>query len=160
MAALAISDLPDGRRVLALDGRLDASSVRGLWVDAHRAIADAPMRPVVVDASKVDYCDNAGVALLLDLVAQKRQAPVEVANLNPSIQALYRQFDPQRISQDLDPEPRRRPAIEEIGRAAAATWRDIAQQITFIGELTAACAGRTCGACASASARTRCRSSR
>ena len=139
-AALAISDLPDGRRVVSLDGRLDASTVRDLWEPAHRAVTEAPTRPVVVDAGKVEYCDNAGVALLVDLVAQKREAPVEVANLKPSIQALYRQFDPQRVTQDLDPEPKRRPAIEELGRAAYAAWKDIAELITFVGELTGALA--------------------
>ena len=138
MAALAISDLPDGRRVVALDGRLDAGTVRVLWGEAHRALADAPGKPVTLDAAKVDYCDNAGVALLLDLVAQERGAPVEVANLKPQFQALLGQFDPARLAQDLDPEPRRRPAIEELGRAADATWRDIAQLVTFVGELTAA----------------------
>jgi len=137
-AALAISDLPDGRRVVSLDGRLDASTVRDLWEPAHRAVTEAPSRPVVVDAGKVEYCDNAGVALLVDLVAQKREAPVEVANLKPSIQALYHQFDPQRVTQDLDPEPKRRPAIEELGRAAYAAWKDIADLITFVGELTGA----------------------
>ena len=35
MAALAINDLPDGRRVLALDGRLDSNTVRAVWSDAH-----------------------------------------------------------------------------------------------------------------------------
>ena len=109
VAAIAVDDLPDGRRVVALDGRLDASTVRGLWEPAHRALAEAPTRPVVVDATKVDYCDNAGVALLLDLVAQQRGAPVEVANLKPAFQALFRQFDPARLAQDLDPEPKRRP---------------------------------------------------
>ena len=62
MAALAINDLPDGRRVLALDGRLDSNTVRAVWSDAHRALADAPGKPVTVDAAKVDYCDGAGVA--------------------------------------------------------------------------------------------------
>ena len=70
--------------------------------------------------------------------AQERGAPVEVANLKPQFQALLGQFDPARLAQDLDPEPRRRPAIEELGRAADATWRDIAQLVTFVGELTAA----------------------
>ena len=37
-AAIAVSDLPDGRRVLALDGRLDATTVRSVWDAAHRAI--------------------------------------------------------------------------------------------------------------------------
>jgi len=138
VAAIAINDLPDGRRVLALDGRLDASTVRAVWGDAHRALADAPGRPVTVDAAKVDYCDGAGVALLVDLVAQERAAPVEIANLKPAFQALLKQFDPKRVSKDVDPEIKRRPAIEEIGRAAAQVWKDIAEQVTFIGELTAA----------------------
>ena len=140
VATIAVNDLPDGRRVVALDGRLDASTVRGLWEQAHRALAEAPTRPVIVDATEVDYCDNAGVALLLDLVAQPRAAPVEVANLKPAFQALFRQFDPARLAQDLDPEPKRRPAIEELGRAAYGTWKDIADQITFIGEIPAALA--------------------
>lgn len=138
MAALAINDLPDGRRVLALDGRLDSNTVRAVWSDAHRALDDAPGKPVTVDAAKVDYCDGAGVALLVDLIAQERAAPVEIANLKPAFELLLKQFDPKRVAKDMDPEAKRRPAIEEIGRAAAAVWKDIAEQITFIGELSAA----------------------
>ena len=124
MAALAINDLPDGRRVLALDGRLDSNTVRAVWSDAHRALADAPGKPVTVDAAKVDYCDGAGVALLIDLIAQERAAPVEIANLKPAFELLLKQFDPKRVAKDIDPEVKRRPAIEEIGRAAAAGWRN------------------------------------
>jgi phospholipid/cholesterol/gamma-HCH transport system permease protein len=112
-AALAISDLPDGRRVVALDGRLDASTVRDLWEPAHRAVTEAPSRPVVVDAGKVDYCDNAGVALLVDLVAQKREAPVEVANLKPSIQALYRPV--RSAARHAGPRPRAEAAPRDRG---------------------------------------------
>ena len=120
MAALAINDLPDGRRVLALDGRLDSNTVRAVWSDSHRALADAPGKPVTVDAAKVDYCDGAGVALLIDLIAQERAAPVEIANLKPAFELLLKQFDPKRVAKDIDPEVKRRPAIEEMGRAAAA----------------------------------------
>lgn len=42
MAALAIRDLPDGRRVVALDGRLEAETVRSLWGEAHRALRRRP----------------------------------------------------------------------------------------------------------------------
>ena len=140
MAALAINDTPDGRRVLALSGRLDAGTIRVLWDDAHRALAEAPTRPVVVDAGGVDYCDGAGVALLVDLVAHPRPAPVEVANLKPAHEILFRQFDPSRLEHDLDPEPKRSPVVEEIGRAAASLWRDIRVQVSFIGEVAAALA--------------------
>ena len=138
MAALAINDTPDGRRVLALSGRLDASTIRTLWEDAHRALADAPTRPVTVDAGGVDYCDGAGIALLIDLVAHPRAAPVEVANLKPAHEVLFKQFDPTRLEHDLDPEPKRPPVVEEIGRAAVVQWRDIKYQVSFIGEMAAA----------------------
>jgi phospholipid/cholesterol/gamma-HCH transport system permease protein len=138
MASLAVTDTPDGRRVLALSGRLDAVTLATLWDDAHRALAEAPTRPVTVDAGAVDYCDGAGIALLVDLAARPRAAPVEVANLKPAHAALFRQFDPQRLERDLDPQPKRRPAIEEIGVVAAGVWRDVRDQVAFIGEMCAA----------------------
>jgi phospholipid/cholesterol/gamma-HCH transport system permease protein len=137
-AALAVNDTADGRRVLALSGRLDATTLRQLWDDAHRALAEAPTRPVTVDASGIDYCDGAGIALLVDLVAHPRAAPVEIANLRPDHDVLFRQFDPARLEHDLDPEPRRPPVVEEIGRTAAGVWRDIRNQVAFIGEMVAA----------------------
>ena len=140
MAALAINDTPDGRRVLALSGRLDSSTIRALWEDAHHALDEAPTRPVVVDAGGVDYCDGAGIALLIDLVAHPRAAPVEVANLKPAHEVLFKQFDPARLEHDLDPEPKRPPVVEEIGRAAVVLWRDIKYQVSFIGEIVAALA--------------------
>ena len=137
-AALAVSDTPDGRRVLALSGRLDANTIRPLWDEAHRALAEAPTRPVTVDAARVDYCDGAGMALLVELVAHPRAAPVEVRNLSPANEVLFKQFDPARLEHDLDPAPPRRPVIEEIGHTAAGIWRDMRNQVTFIGESAAA----------------------
>jgi len=139
-AALAISDTSDGRRVLALSGRLDATTIRSVWDEAHRALAEVPTRPVTVDAARVDYCDGAGIALLVDLIAHPRPAPVEVANLSPANEVLFKQFDPARLEHDLDPEPARRPVVEEIGRTAAGIWRDMRNQVTFIGETVAALA--------------------
>ena len=88
MATLAITDAPDGRRVLALAGRLDATTVAPLWKEARAALAGASGRPVVVDAGAVDYCDGAGIALFVELQRQAGKAPLEVANLAPSFAAL------------------------------------------------------------------------
>jgi phospholipid/cholesterol/gamma-HCH transport system permease protein len=117
-AALAVSETSDGGRVLALSGRLDSASVTGLWDSVRRAVADAPARRVVVDAGGVDYCDGAGIALFVDLLRHPRDPQVEIANLKPAFQVLLGQFDPGVLERDLDPEPPRGPAIEEIGRAA------------------------------------------
>ncbi len=138
MAALAIRDAADGRRTLALTGRLDATTLPGLWDEARRAAAEMPQRPLVIDAAGVDYCDGAGAALFVELLRQPRETTVEVANLNPTFAALLNQFDPEVLARDLDPEPPRRPAIEEIGFAAYGVWRDIRVQIEFIGETFAA----------------------
>ncbi|HTP97888.1 MAG TPA: ABC transporter permease [Casimicrobiaceae bacterium] len=139
-AALAVSDAPDGRLVLALSGRLVADTIPAIWRDALAAVRGAVRRPVVVDAAGVDYCDGAGIALIVDLLRQPREAPVEVANLAPAYAALLRQYDPHNLEHDLDPEPPRRPAIEEIGRTTATVLRDLRTQVEFLGQATAALA--------------------
>ncbi len=138
MAALAITDRPDGRRVLAVTGRLDATTIPAVWNAARQAAAEVPAKPIVIDAAGVDYCDGAGVALFVELLRQPRPGEVEVTNLKPAVEALLKQFDPKLLEHDLDPEAKRRPAIEEIGFATYGVWRDIRLQISFIGETTAA----------------------
>ena len=105
MAALAINDTPDGRRTLALSGRLDATTLPALWDAVRRAAADVPRAPLVIDARNVEYCDGAGVALFVDLLRQPREGKVEVTNLAPTYAALLKQFDPEVLAHDLDPEP-------------------------------------------------------
>src|SRR5262249_12330385 len=98
-------------------------------------------RPVVVDAAGVEYADGAGIALIVDLMRQPREAPVKVTNLAPSYAALLSQYDPHNLEHDLDPEPPRRPAIEEIGRTASTVLRDMRVQIEFLGQSSAALVG-------------------
>lgn len=137
-AALAVSDAPDGRLVLALSGRLVAETIPTVWRDALSAVRGAVSRPVTVDASAVDYCDGAGIALIVDLLREPREAPIEVTNLAPAYKALLAQFDARNLVQDLDPEPPRRPAIEEIGRTTSIVMRDLRVQVEFLGQTTAA----------------------
>jgi phospholipid/cholesterol/gamma-HCH transport system permease protein len=140
MAALAIDDRGDGPRVLALSGRLDASTLPELWPAMRAALAGADARHVIVDAAAVDYCDGAGVALFVDLLRAPGPGGVEIANLLPAYATLLRQFDPAVFDHDLDPEPPRGPMFDEVGRAAYAVWRDLAAQVEFIGDTAAALA--------------------
>ena len=139
MAALAIRDT-DVARVLALSGRLDANSIRDVWREARSALAAATGKRVVVDASEVDYCDGAGIALFVDLLRQRQKGEVEVTNLKPAFATLLRQFDVEALERDLDPTPKRDSSIEEIGEIAAGVWKDIRAQIEFVGETVAALA--------------------
>jgi phospholipid/cholesterol/gamma-HCH transport system permease protein len=137
MAALAVSDT-DSARILALAGRLDASTIRDLWREARSALAQAAGKRIVVDAKDVDYCDGAGIALLVDLMRQRAKGEVEVRNLKPRFATLLAQFDVEVLDHDLDPAPKRDSSIEEIGEIAAGVGNDIHQQLSFIGETTAA----------------------
>jgi phospholipid/cholesterol/gamma-HCH transport system permease protein len=138
MAGLAINDTADGRRTLALTGRLDATTLADLWDAARQAAAEAPRRPLLIDAAGVEYCDGAGAALFVELMRQPREGKVEVANLDPVYAVLLRQFDPEVLAHDLDPEPPRRPAIDEVGFATYRIWHDVRTQVEFIGETFAA----------------------
>jgi len=63
---------------------------------------------------------------------------VEIANLQPAFDALLKQFDPQALLVDADPEPPRLPVIAEIGQTTASVWRDIRAQVSFVGEMASA----------------------
>jgi len=88
MAALAITDTADGKRILALTGRLDATTLPELWPKARRAADEAAAKPLIVDAAGIEYCDGAGVALFVDLLRRRREARVEVANLKPTFRIV------------------------------------------------------------------------
>ena len=137
MAALAIKDTGDAR-VLELSGRLDALSIRGVWDEARRALKEASGRRIVVDAANVDYCDGAGIALIVDVLRQRKRGDVEVTNLKPAFAALLKQFDVEVLDHDLDPEPKRGSSVEEIGEIASGVGHDMYEQVAFVGETTSA----------------------
>jgi len=138
-ATLAVADAGD-RRELRFSGRLDAYSIAAVWHDALAALAAAPERAIVIDASRVDYCDGAGIAMLIDLLRQPRaaNAPTSISGLRPEFEALLNQFDPAAMQVPVEAHVTRINVIAEIGRAAAITGRDIKAQIAFIGETATA----------------------
>jgi phospholipid/cholesterol/gamma-HCH transport system permease protein len=139
-ATLAVSDAVDGSRVLQLAGHLDAYSISRVWAQARSALAQATDRRIVVDASRVEYCDGGGIAMLVDLLRQERppQAAVAVRGLKPEFQALLDQFDPTTFRPPPGRPPEQLHAVEEIGRATLILGRDIVNQVAFVGETSAA----------------------
>jgi phospholipid/cholesterol/gamma-HCH transport system permease protein len=138
-AVLAVADVGD-RRELRFSGRLDAYSIANVWHAALAALAAAPERAIVIEASGVDYCDGAGIAMLIDLLRQPRaaNAPTSISGLRPEFEALLDQFDPAAMQVPVQSHAIRINVIAEIGRAAAITGRDIRAQIAFIGETATA----------------------
>jgi phospholipid/cholesterol/gamma-HCH transport system permease protein len=138
-ASLAVSDV-DGKRELRLAGRLDAYSIAGVWPDARAALDAAPNVPVLIETSRVEYCDGGGIAMLVDLLRQLRrpEAQVSVVGLKPQFQTLLDQFDPAALRAPPKEHEERLHAVAEIGRAALIVGRDMRVQVAFIGETSAA----------------------
>ncbi len=140
MASLALHEA-DGGATIALAGRLDAYSVGPLWSTARAALTSHPRARLRVDCSAVDYCDGAGVALLLDMLRQPRPegAEVRIDGLAERFRSLLDQFDPKSFAESA-PERPRPGFVERVGRAGAEFWADLRGQIAFVGEATSALA--------------------
>jgi ABC-type transporter Mla MlaB component len=71
-AELEISTTPAGVLQFLLSGRLDVFSVGALWQRALSRLRTAPETEISIDCAGVEYCDTAGIALLLDLLHPPR----------------------------------------------------------------------------------------
>jgi phospholipid/cholesterol/gamma-HCH transport system permease protein len=114
---------------LVLDSRITAHTAASIWRTALKTFASHPNRPIVLDASRLEYVDAVGIALLFDLGRRRRAegAGVVYKALSPNLAALLHRYD----ATDLDlPAASRRHAgvFEHLGRSAAA-------QVRYLGEL-------------------------
>ena len=115
---------------LVLEGRITAHTAAPIWQSCIDTFARNPNQPVVVDASRLEYVDNVGLALLFDLTRHERQpgAAIELRELAPNLAALIDLFDPQQFASPTRPR-RHVGMLEHMGRATA-------HQVAYIKELT------------------------
>lgn len=130
----------DGVLTLTLQGRLDVHTTGRAWHEAMQALQQASPAKVVVDASRVTYCDGAGIGLLVQLQRhqQQRGAELEVRGLAPDFQSLLEQFEPGTLSFPAPREAERGRFVEEVGRAVTGICADTRDLIVFVGELAVA----------------------
>jgi phospholipid/cholesterol/gamma-HCH transport system permease protein len=135
---------PEGNTaVLRLSGRLDAYSVGRIWANALGFLRSQPAHPAVIDAAGVQYCDGAGIALLLDLLRQPRQPGAEVGlrGLPDQYHRLFDQFDPKRFTQEPATHAVQVSLAERVGRIGVNILGDAFDRIVFVGESAVALAG-------------------
>lgn len=139
-AAATESSLSGGSLSLRLSGWLDAHTIGPLWTKVIREISWDGAERMEVDASAVDYCDGAGIALIVELRRQaiERKLSVEVRGLKPEFQVLLDEFAVGAMAEVRVEKPKPKPFPEEVGRAANQAWRDLSALVQFIGELAVA----------------------
>jgi len=128
-----------GALTLRVRGWLDAHTVGRVWEQSRQAVVEHHPQKVIVDASQVDYCDGAGIAMLVDLRRQPG-APVgvEVRGLAAEYQPLLELFDPSDFQQNKRKKTEPAHLPQQVGEAAVVLWRDLAALVAFVGELATA----------------------
>ena len=123
---------------LALEGRITAYTAAPIWRSALDTLTRNPDRPVVVNASRLEYVDDVGISLLFDLIRRDRpaDAKVEIRGLAPNLAALVNAFDPGDFAAPA-PDRRIMGILEHVGRETAGQLGYAKEMARFLG----ACAG-------------------
>jgi phospholipid/cholesterol/gamma-HCH transport system permease protein len=131
---------PDGTLTLFLSGRLDATTTGAAWREAMEALSRTNPVRVIVDGTDMDYCDGAGVALLLDLVRRQAEHGGDLVfrNLQPQAQRLLDLYGRTTSPTAAAKEEISLPVIARLGRASEKVWTGCQALLTFIGELAVA----------------------
>ena len=132
--------LEDRILTLRVSGWLDAHTVAGVWEKSREAVLRQRPQRIVVDAAQINYCDGAGIAMLVDLRRPHGQqtVPVEVRGLPGEYQPLLDMFEPSDFAETKPARPEPAHLPQQVGAAAANLWKDLAVLVGFVGELAAA----------------------
>jgi len=122
---------------LTIEGRLDSATTAKVWREATGAIEKTSPSRVVVDASKIDYCDVSGIGLLVEIL--RRQASqggkAEIRGLQARFQRLLDHFDPAEFTDEETKKGKPTNLPEEVGQSVYRIWQDAFDLIVFVGEL-------------------------
>jgi phospholipid/cholesterol/gamma-HCH transport system permease protein len=132
--------LRDGILQIAIEGRLDSSTTGALWRDATRTVAAAKAPQVVFDASRIDYCDGSGIALIAQLRAEQHRSggDFEIRGLRPEFATILEEWEPIDLAAVEDDSVDQLSFVEQVGRAIVAIGQDIRVLVIFTGELGSA----------------------
>jgi phospholipid/cholesterol/gamma-HCH transport system permease protein len=122
---------------LTIEGRLDSATTAKVWREATSAIEKMSPSRVVVDASKINYCDVSGIGLLVEILRrqQMRGGEAEIRGLQARFQRILDLFDPAKFR---DAETEKRESVnlaEEVGKTVYRIWQDAYDLIVFVGEV-------------------------
>jgi len=133
----------DGVLKLTITGRLDSTTTGKIWRRATTAVAGAKAKSVIVNASGIDYCDGAGIALMVHLrhLQSKAGGNLQIDGLRPEFAELLTDEGADLPTEATSDRPRPRGLAEEIGEATVDVWRDIQILVSFVGELSVGLVG-------------------
>jgi len=123
-----------------LEGRIDSHQIGRLWRQAEKLIRKKQPECLIVDASKMEYCDGTGAGLLLWMRNQQnaRNGRFIIEGLRDEVTRLMEMLDTKQADRVKDRNHPARRVAENVGQATVGLWQDLCSQIVFVGELTSA----------------------
>jgi phospholipid/cholesterol/gamma-HCH transport system permease protein len=127
---------------IIIEGRLDSFTTSTIWSRARDTVAAAKVRTVLLDASRIDYCDGSGVALFVQMRDQQLRSGgyFEIRGLQPELQALVEDWRSGDFAAASRHGEEASSLVAEIGRSIVEVCHDVYRLIIFVGELAAALA--------------------
>ncbi len=129
-----------GSSQLAISGRLRADTIHAIWREAVTHLsASNTAAPTVLDLSGVEYCDGAGIGMLVDLQmkAEAEGRSLALEGLDARFQKLLEPFADRSFAQGESQKSKCPPFVEGIGRSVVDLFQDALSLLRFIGELVA-----------------------
>src|SRR5262245_35326705 len=137
VASFEIRSNRAGGPTVALSGRLNADSVAKLWRELDAALCKNPSPSLEVDASGLDQCDGAGLALLHFLsMGGMSGAKATVRELRPEFTNLFQRFSAEDYQKNLPPPPGKVSMAKQVGDATVAACEDWKEELGFVGDAT------------------------
>ena len=127
---------------IIIGGRLDSVTTSTIWRRARDTVASAKVPTVLLDASRLDYCDGSGVALLVQMRDQQLRSGgyFEIRGLQPELRALVEEWRSENFAAAGEHGKEATSLVEEVGRSIVEISQDIYSLVIFVGELAAALA--------------------
>ena len=142
---------------IIIEGRLDSFTTSTIWRRASDTVASAKVPTVLFDASRLDYCDGSGVALLVQMRDQQLRSGgyFDIRGLQPELQALVEDWQSGDLAAAGQHGEQATSLVEEIGRSIVEICHDIYSLVMFVGELAVALRPCRCQAASRSLARHR-----
>jgi phospholipid/cholesterol/gamma-HCH transport system permease protein len=131
--------LAEGDLRLEIGGRLDTEAMGPLWAHTVAKVAQIKPKTLIIDAAAVQYCDGAGVGLLLELERRQKShnGLTKIVGLKPDLKKLTELFDPGELGGPASEPASFVKIAVQIGEASVTLCRDLLDQVSFLGELCA-----------------------
>jgi phospholipid/cholesterol/gamma-HCH transport system permease protein len=137
MASIDYQTLEADTLRVVITGRLDTDTAGRLWPQAINKLTESKPQTLVVDASRIEYCDGTGIGLLLELkrTQHENNRRIQIEGLKPEFEQLMTLFDPGQISEPVTERFSIGRFITKVGQLGFQIWDDLRTQISFLGEL-------------------------